>query len=151
MDRHATDGLSVTGRIHVETRDAATGAIIPEETGWSDNIVVDVGLAQLAALIAQESASTGFEIGVGTSNTAPAGTQTDLLARVYKAAITHKSRSGAVITFKLYVDTASANGSTLVEAGLYHNGVLIDRALITSVAKTASKTVTVSVELTISR
>lgn len=141
----------LSGRISMETRWADTGALIPEESGWSDNIVVDVGLVELASIIAQEAETQGFQIGVGTSSTAAASTQTGLLAQVYRANVTQVTRAGAVVTFKLYVDTSSANGSTLVEAGLFHNNVLIDRAIVTSVAKTASKTVTVVVELTISR
>lgn len=151
MDPRLEARFCVSGRIGVETRDAATGSLIPEESGWSDNIVVDVGLAQLAALLNQEADTTGFEIGVGTSNTAPAAGNTDLGTRVYRAGITQKSRSGAVVTYKLYVDSTSANGYTLLEAGLFHNGVLIDRALITSVAKTSAKTVTITVVLTLSR
>ena len=151
MGADVSSGFRLTGRIGVETRWAATGEVIPEETGWSDNIVVDVGLAALAAILAQEAETTGFQIGVGTSNTAPAAGNTALGAQVYRANVTTKSRSGAVVTYRLYVDTSSANGSTLVEAGLFHNGVMIDRALITSIAKTAAKTVTVTVQLTISR
>lgn len=151
LSRFTRSPFRVVGRIEVETRDATTGERLEAECGVTENIVVDVGLAELAAILAQETETTGYQIGVGTGSTAFTGTETDLQTRVYRANITSKTRSAAAVTFKLYVDTSSANGYTLTEAGLFHNNVLIDRATTTSVAKTAAKTVTYSITLTLSR
>lgn len=144
--------LSLKGVITVETRDAATGKLIPEESSRNENIVVDVGLVQLAKLIAQMAYSTGFQIGVGTSTTAAASTDTTLGASVLQAAVTSQTASGAVATFKLFIDTSQANGSILAEAGLFFDGVMLDRALLSAtISKNSGKTVTVTIQLTLSR
>jgi hypothetical protein len=142
------------GTITMETRRADTGELIPAESCVVDNIVVDVGLAELARKLNGESLQTGvtWEIAVGTSSTAAAATDTALGTQVFKAAITTRTRTSASIAFKLFIDTTQANGHTLTEAGLLHDGVLIDRAILSaSIVKDSSKNVTVTVQLTLSR
>lgn len=150
-ERRAHAPCALVGTITVETRDAKTGALIPEESGTTRNIVTDVGLVELAKILTKYTPATGYTIAVGTSSTAPAATDVALGAQVYEADATLVSSASTVFTGKLFLDTGDANGSTLVEAGLKHNGVLIDHSLITSIAKTAAKTVTVQVDLTLSR
>lgn len=144
--------LSLHGVITAETRDALTGALIPEESCVVDNIVTDVGLAQIAEVIAQMSYSTAYQIAVGTSTTTPAAADTALGAAVLTASVTSQTASGAVATFKLFIDTTQCNGSTLAEVGLLFDSVLIDHALLSStISKTSGKTVTITVQLTFSR
>jgi hypothetical protein len=129
------------GTITMETRRADTGELIPAESCVVDNIVVDVGLAELARKLNGESLQTGvtWEIAVGTSSTAAAATDTALGTQVFKAAITTRTRTSASIAFKLFIDTT-------------HDGVLIDRAILSaSIVKDSSKNVTVTVQLTLSR
>lgn len=151
VGRDAHERPRIVGRITVETRDARTGERIEHECGVTENIVPDNGLGELAKILTKYSPTVGYEIAVGTSSTAPAATDTGLGAEVFRAAVTSVSSASAVFTAKLFLDTTDANGSTLVEAGLFHNSVVIDHALITSVAKDATKTVTVQIDLTISR
>lgn len=143
--------LRIRGAITVETRDAATGTLIPEESGTVDNIITNSGLTEIAALVAQLAYSTGFQIGVGTGGIAPAATDTALTTSLFQAAVTSQNASGAVATFKLFLDTTQCNGSTLAEAGLFFNTIMVDHALLSPpVAKNSSKTVTVTVTLTFS-
>lgn len=144
----------VKGVITVEVRDAATGELIPEECSVNENIVLDVGLAELARVINGDALQTGvaWEIAVGTSTTTPVAGDSALGNQVFKATITTRSRSSASVSFKLFIDTTQANGNTLAEAALLHDGVLIDRALLSAtVAKDSSKNVTVTVQLSLSR
>lgn len=141
----------IIGRITVETRDARTGERIEHECGVTENIVPDAGLAELAKLLTKYTPTTGYQIKVGTGTNTPASTDTNLQTPVFTELITSSSSAGAIFTAKLFLDTTDANGNTLTEAGLFHNGVIIDRSLITSVVKDATKTVTIQVDLTISR
>lgn len=150
--RRSASKVGLQGVITVETRDAETGALIPEESCRVENMVVDVGLARLAGMMAQVSYSTGFTIGVGTDATAADAADTDLGASVHEEAVTTQSQAGAVATYKLFIDSTEANGEILAEAGLKFDGVLIDRAILSStVAKNSGKTVTVTIQLTLSR
>lgn len=143
--------VGVFGRIAVETRDADTGALLPDECGETPNILLDVGLEELARIVAQAAASVGYEIQVGTGTSAFTGTETTLQTPVYKAVVTSQNATGAQVAISLFIDRNSANGYTLTEAGLLHNNVVIDRSLITAVNKTSGKTVTVTVTLTLAR
>ena len=147
-----SDGFSIRGVIIVETRDAVTGELIPQESSINENIVTNVGLPELLRLINLGASVTGYEIGVGTSTTTPAATDTALGASVLQSAITTRSLSGTTLTFKLFIDNGEANGNTLTEAGLFHDSVLIDHALFAaSIVKTSAKNVTVTIQLTLSR
>lgn len=149
--RKTRSTVGVMGRIAVETRDADTGALIPTECGETPNILLDVGLEELARVIAQTAASVGYEIQVGTGTSAFDGTESALETPVYKAVVTSQNATGTQVSIALFIDRNSANGYTLTEAGLLHNGVVIDRSLITAVNKTSGKTVTVTVTLTLAR
>lgn len=152
QEQTAERTLRVKGRIIVEVRDAATGALIPEESCVVDNIITNSGLDQIVKLIVQASYSTGFRIGLGTGTNAPAATDTALQTSVFEANVTSQQRSGAVATFKLFLDTTQANGNTLTEVGLFFDGSMVDRALLSqSIVKTSSKTATISVQITVSR
>jgi hypothetical protein len=152
--RNVSEAAAWRGTIIVETRDAATGELIPEECSVNENIVTDVGLAELARIVNGEALLTGvaWTIAVGTSTTTPVAGDTGLGASVFSAVITSRSRSSTSISFKLFIDTTQANGNTLTEAGLFHDGVNVDHALLSaSIAKTSSKNVTITVQLTLSR
>lgn len=154
MEVGVSERFSVRGTIIVETRDAATGELIPEECSVNHNIVTDVGLVELLNIWNKAALSTGvaYEIGVGTGTTTPTAGDTALAASVLEAVVTNRSLSGTTLTFKLFIDNGEANGNTLTEAGLKHDNVLIDRALFASpVVKTSAKNVTVSIQLTLSR
>jgi len=146
--------FTIKGIIAVETRDAATGELIPEESSVNDNIVTNVGLAELMRLVNNDPllTATEWEIAVGTGTTTPVAGDTALANQVYRAGITNRARSGTSIAFKLFIDTTQANGNTITEVGLFHDGVNVDRALLAaSVIKTVSKNVTITITLTASR
>ncbi len=152
VHRASGSKVGLKGVFTIETRDALTGVLIPEESCVVENIITDVGLARLAGIIAQVAYSTGFTIKVGTSSQAAVAGDTDLIASVLSASVTSQSQSGAVATFKLFIDTTQANGSTLREVGLFFDGVNIDRAILSSsIDKTSGKTVTATVQITLSR
>lgn len=144
----------IRGVISVEVTDAVTGRRIEEECSVNENIVTDVGLVELMRLANREDLSSPvtFEICVGDNGTEPEASDTELGNNVYEATITSRTRTDESIAFKLFIDTTQANGNTLREAGLKHNNVLIDHALLSAtVAKDSSKNVTVSIVLTLER
>lgn len=144
--------LRIGGTIRYETRDARTGAVIPGESGVVHNIVTDVGLAQLAKVLVQAAYTTNFQVAVGTGTNTPAAGDTALQTQVFIALVTSQTFSGAVASYKLFLDTTQANGNTLSEVGLFHNSGLIDHALLSpTIIKTSAKIATIQIDLTLSR
>ena len=144
--------IRVTGQVTITVRDAVTGRIVSEET--VQNIVTTAGLVLICDLL-KEDTSVGLNFfAVGTTNTAPAVTDTTLAAEVARLNITQQSRTAAaLLTVTMFLPTTAANGNTLVEIGIFDltaAGVMFSRAIYTGIVKTASVTVTYSWTFTLS-
>jgi len=93
--------------------------------------------------VAKTKTITEFtHFGVGTGNSTPAISDTDLTTPVLRKAIqTYQELTSSVI-ISGYFNSTEANGSTLVEAGCFDaisSGNLKSRFLINSLVKTSSK------------
>lgn len=101
-----------------------------------------------------ESAS---HLAVGRDNTGPTTSDAALGDEVYRTEITEVIDNGRDLTTSTFLDSTEANvdtdaGEELREAAIYtdtaaNGGFMLNRALITEIAKDDSKTATVDVEL----
>ena len=122
------EGLKISGELDIVLR-GPDGKIKLERK--EKNMVMNVGLAHIASRLKDATAPAMSYMGVGTSNTAPNATQTDLLttagARVGPDAgspsLVMKNVAGDTIQF---VNTFPAGASTgaLIEAGIFNNSAI---------------------------
>jgi len=135
--------LKLSGHVTAVVRDAKTGKVI--QTIKTPNKVVTTGLNLIGDLLKEDTAVGLNYFGVGTDNTAPVIGNTTLGAEVYRGEITTQSRASAVLVVTLFLPTTAANGSSLVEIGLFNvssAGIMFSRAVHAAIAKTATVTVT---------
>ncbi len=111
------------------------------------NLVVTAGLNLLRDLLDQtQGPITHFA--AGTNNTAAAAGQTALLAEVYRNVVSQRDKpANGQIVHRCFIPTTAANGSTLVEGGLFTasaGGSMFTRFTFSSIAKTNSISVTIT-------
>lgn len=115
------------------------------------NMVVTSGRNLIRNLLDNSTESGLTHFAVGTSTTAVTSTQTTLGTEVLNDTITQTARDTAKLTVRYFLGTASANGSTLTEAGIFNSslaGTMYSRVTHTGIVKSASITVTYNWELT---
>jgi hypothetical protein len=110
------------------------------------NLTTVAGKSLVRDLLHGDAVAGVSHFAVGTGSTAPSAADTALVTEVFRAAVTSKTKGSGSLTIKYFLGTASANGSTLREAGLFNAataGTLYARALVTpDIVKTASIAVT---------
>lgn len=85
------------------------------------NIVTDAGLNVIRDRLHGDTAVNPLSyLAVGTSNTAAAAGDTDLVAEVFRDIFTQTSVSASTLVIRYYLGPNDANGSTLREAGLFN-------------------------------
>ena len=135
--------VSPSYNLIAEVHDAATGALIERQE--QHNLVTTAGLNLIRDLLSGSGAGLGW-FGVGTGAVAPAITDTALGAEVARQAFTTAIPTSAQLTITYYLNSGTANGSTLAEVGLFNassSGSMYARALLSStIAKTSAVTVT---------
>jgi hypothetical protein len=122
------------------------------------NILVNTGIQLLLDLLVG-AGGTAFNnanayIGIGTSNTAPAAGQTDLLGTSARKLmdLTFPSRSGQTMTWRCTFTTSEGNFA-IQEAGIFNAavaGTMLNRLLAPLGTKTSATTLQVTATLTIS-
>lgn len=131
--------ITISGRIDFEIR-KADGSL---KEAWSvKNTIVNAGKAQIALLAGDASATPFTYLAVGTSNTAPAASQTALQAEITDTGLARAagtvSRTTTSVTNDTYqiTYTWTASGSkTVEEIGIFNaasTGTMLGRALTTS-------------------
>jgi len=99
-------------------------------------------------------AVTGLErFAIGTDGTTPAASDAALGAEVLRAAFTDKTKGTGELTLVYYLGSASANGNTLREVGVFGNGAtstpgsgtLYLRAVHSPIEKNASLAITYTI------
>lgn len=149
------DALALKGRLIVREVDLATGLALSEQV--VDNLVVTVGKNLLRDFL-RGIAVTGlsrFAIGTNSPPVAVAQGNTQLGSEVHRGAITSMTADVSKLTVDYYLPSGAANGSTLVEAGLFGNGAtdvansgtMYSRATFTGIVKNATKAVTFTWDL----
>ena len=148
--------LSLNVNVIIDVTDVETGKII--NTIKKHNLITTLGKNLARDLLGIASGITGMNyIAVGTDDTAAAITDTVLGTEVHRAVFTDTVYDTAKVTFKYYLDSSTANGETLVEAGLFgddatgvkDSGTLFAHVIHTEIVKTSSVAVTYSWEISI--
>jgi hypothetical protein len=141
--------LKIKGIYEFEIRDT-DGNI--RDTWTVENLVVNAGLAQLALLTGDASATPFTFLAVGTDSTAVAGSQTTLVAETTTSGLERKAGTVSRVTTTATNDTYqitttwTATGSvTVEEVGVFNDasaGTMLSRALTTTKAVTSGETLT---------
>jgi hypothetical protein len=120
------------------------------------NLITTRGLIVMARTISE--AGTGVtHIATGSDNTSPSISDTALGSEAYRDQVTQYQRPGdGSVTFKLFIGPASANGTTIKEAGLLNastGGELVARIVFSAseeIVKTSDITAQISWTITFS-
>lgn len=147
--------MKITGRGYIELRNVASGLVDRQDF---TNMFVTAGKVSLADAIRGTTSNNQGIItycAVGTSTTAPALGDTDLVAETFRKTISVREVAANVATFSTFFTTTEANG-TLREAGLFGDdasaipgsGTLFCRAAINR-TKTTGDTLTMVWSITI--
>ena len=141
------DGIAITGKLTISLNDE-----IVRET---DNLVVTAGKAWVAQRMEGVSLGIMTHMGIGTSTTAAAIGQPDLVAVTgARLALSDSGGivAGAVITFACSYP-AGAHTAAITEAGIFTastSGTMLARTVFTVVNKGALDSMTISWAVTIS-
>lgn len=146
--------LRLAVNVHIDKWDAETGEHLSRES--IHNLVPTVGLNLIRDLLRGASTATLNYIALGTGTTAPAAANTALQTEVFRDVFTQTTVADGKIAIKYYLGSASANGNTLAEAGLFAgatatagSGTLFARVTFTPDAKTSAQAWTFTWEVTI--
>jgi len=146
MQHNTINNESVQIKGYIKIIDYYTGKLLWE----NQNLIVNVGKQRLAEIISGTTSTAITEIGVGSNNTPPSTTQTDLLSPILWKTINEKTVSGASAIYRTYFLVGDANG-TWRELGIRANTAsnrLIARQVISDFTKTSSQAVIVEWTLT---
>ena len=138
-------GLSFDANCLIEEHDAVTGELLSRE--MVHNKIPDIGINAILGLISGNGQLPVSYFAVGTGTTTPAAADVALGTERFRALTTQKFITGASLVVKFYLDTNSANGYTLTEAGLFDlaaGGDLFAHVIYTGKAKTSSNTISFS-------
>ncbi len=133
--------IKVQGQVRLECRDKDGN--LKWDSGWIKNGITNTGFAQLAGLASNIGGFVGLGyIGVGTSNTAFAASQTTLVAEITDTGLARAAATVSRVTTTQTNDTLqltytwTASGSkTVEEVGIFtasSGGIMLGRALTTS-------------------
>ena len=120
------------------------------------NLVVQSGLNFLAALLINEQTNNiPFHLALGTGTTAPAATDTKLVAEGLRRAVSAKQRQANIVRLRTFFLANEANG-TWTEAGIFlagtdakDSGTLLNRIVPSGgLSKAANQVLTVEVRIT---
>lgn len=141
------DNLTVTGQLSYVLKDSS-GNIKEQNTG--PNLIVAVGKAQLAALLAGTSSTVMGFMAVGSSSTAPTSTDTTLVSELARVAFTSTTPVSNVVTYIANYNAGVGTG-TIQEAGLFSaitSGIMLSRSTSITVTKTAGDTLQITWTIT---
>jgi hypothetical protein len=152
----------LSGNIHVAVHHAGQDPETdkPFRQEFIHNKIPGPGRNIVRDLILNIGAAPGF-IAVGTGGTDPKDTDTQLEAEVFRAPITRRISLSSKVTFRLFLSTADANGSTLREVGLFARstytkesiplggGTLFNRAVYAPITKDNTIQVTYTIDINI--
>lgn len=142
LNEAAKGRLAIVENVVTEIRSALDDRL--QEVLRSKNLIVDAGLRLIPDLFDETSGGVSH-FRVGTSNTAPAEAQTDLVAGVYQNVVSQRIKGNFFITHRCFLPAQSVNGNTLREAALANaltGGTMFSRVIHDDIAKTVANTVT---------
>ena len=151
------DEFKIDTNVEINVIDVETGEVV--ETIKKHNLVTTLGKNLVRDLLGMVAGITGINyIACGTNVTSVAITDTKLGTEVFRDTFTDQIYTSGNINFRYYLDSSSANGNTLVEAGLFgdnatgtvNTGTIFAHVIHTAIVKTSSVAVTYSWDITIS-
>ena len=140
------DQIAVRGSLFV-TVHGPDGLV--RESKWVKNLVVNAGLALVAARVAG-GGTAPTHMALGTGAVAAAGGNTTLGAEVGRVTLAGAAASGAEVTFTATFPAGTATGA-ITEAGIFNagsNGTMLSRTVFPVLNKQAGDTISVSWVLT---
>lgn len=144
-----TDEVGCQCNVTVEVVEAATGRLLWRERGH--NLTPTAGRNLLRDFLNGDAPAGITHFAVGTGAAAASNNNTALGTEVLRDIVTTKTKDVLKLTVKYFLGTASANGNTLAEAGLFNAaaaGTMYARyVLATAIVKTSSIAVTFTWEL----
>jgi hypothetical protein len=118
-----------------------------------ENLVTASGRGLIWDIVLQVQ-STIAAVAIGSSSTTVQDSDAALGTEISRWQITSMSRSGSVMTVRLFLGTTQANGFSYREAGIFNGyptgGVMLNRITHSDKVKTSSKTLTYLITLTLS-
>ena len=143
------EGLKLKGRVGIVLKDKE-GQV--KETREIDNLVVNAGLAFITSRMAGTASDVMSHMALGSSTTAAAAGQTDLLSILgSREALDSTTDSANVITYVASFEDTKATGA-VTEAGLFNaltEGTMLCRTVFAVVNKGADDTLSVSWQITL--
>jgi hypothetical protein len=137
--------VQVTDNVHIEVHDVVTGELLAEQT--HRNLVVNAGLNLIRDFLDGDAPTAPTHFGYGTGTNAVTAGDTALQTQLARDVFTSKTGTNAqqqIFTF--YLGSATANGNTLAEAGIFNaasGGTMLCRVKLSpTIVKTASIAVT---------
>ncbi len=156
------EGIAIKGRIKIRKYKAGTKELL-WESDWSKNLVMFGTNTGRDLILKRLSGDNTYTLNIlhadiGTDNTAPAITDTQLGAAVARASSPTVSQAGAVISFLFFWPDGSLTNGTYNEFGAFVDGTtaintgrIFERALFTSsYVKGAGEDTTVQLDITVS-
>jgi hypothetical protein len=144
-----TENIEAKGRVRFVLRDETTGEI--KQDYETENLVVTVGLQYIASRMVGTTPAVMTHMGVGTSSTAAAAGQTDLVASSARVTLTSTTIvTGTVANDSVqYVATfpAGTATATLQEAGVFNAvsaGTMLCRTVFGAITKGANDSLTIT-------
>jgi len=122
------------------------------------NLLVQAGLNFLAALLINEQTnSIPFHLALGTGTTAPAATDTKLVAEEVRKLVSAKTRQANMVRLRTFFTSQEANNPAWTEFGIFlagtsnkDSGTLLNRITPAGgISKTAQQVLTVEVRVTL--
>jgi len=134
----------------VDVLEARTGRRLSRERGH--NLTVNAGLNLLRDFLANEAPGSLTHFAIGTDATAPASTDTQLVAELLRDQLTARVKTDLAVTLSYYLAANQGNGNTLREAGLFTaaNTLFARYVLSSPITKTGSIAVRWTWQLTLS-
>ncbi len=136
--------IQLTDNVHVTVRDAVTGELLAEQT--QRNLVVNAGLNLIRDFLDGDAPTAPTHFGYGTGTNAVAAGDTALQTQVARDTLTSKTSNAQQQVYTYYLGSATANGNTLGEAGIFtaaSGGTMLCRVKLSpTIVKTASIAVT---------
>jgi hypothetical protein len=105
--------------VKIEKQDLLTGEIQTEE---HHNLAVDSGLNLIRDFFHGDAVAGLNRFAVGTGTTAESPSNIQLGLEVFRGAFTKVTKKSKGLEIKYFLSSASANGNTIGEAGLFGNG-----------------------------
>lgn len=141
--------VRLRGEVEATLTCMRTGQIKASRSGR--NLVVSVGAEELAKIVASSTSGTRpTHMGIGTSTTAPAAAQTNLIGTATRRSLNSTSRSTNQITYSCTFGTGIGT-FTVQEAGLFNasvSGQMFARWLTGAFSKAATDSLTITWRLT---